>query len=490
MAKLTSYSAITSPQKDDLLYLVSDPSGTPVSKKVAVANLLGSFSAKTYGAIGDGITDDTAAIQAAIAAAGTYGTVLFPDGTYISGALTANVVGQRWLLDRGATLKAKTNINDYMITVSATDFVFDGGTVDGNVTNQAPAMRCFNVAAARATLQNCAIQNAKSGLVYINGVDRTRILNCVLSSPGNYGIFNSGAATNLEIRGCRISADATGDVDPIQIHCDSGLMDGVVVADNHIESGSSAGFCIEIIGNSVDFAEHVKVTNNTCVASANHYGGISCGYCDGAIVSGNHYAAGAYTSASGLEFSACRRCVASANYWQCSAGIGALVNDCIRSVVTGNVFDGWGVGVDRSAVQVVGPNPGYKSDDNVVSSNLCIALALTAGIGIWVQAKDATATCDRNVIANNVLVGTGAGTAILLQLDSGTLDSTVVLGNSMSGWTTRVDTTTATNTMGSDATGTSISVAPAIIGQLSVVAGDIYMASDVSSSSDWKKITP
>lgn len=40
MAKLTSYSAITSPALTDILYLVSDPTGTPVSKKVTVASLL------------------------------------------------------------------------------------------------------------------------------------------------------------------------------------------------------------------------------------------------------------------------------------------------------------------------------------------------------------------------------------------------------------------------------------------------------------------
>ena len=41
---------------------------------------------RLYGAAGDGVTDDTAAIQAAISKAGTGGTVFFPEGIYIVGA--------------------------------------------------------------------------------------------------------------------------------------------------------------------------------------------------------------------------------------------------------------------------------------------------------------------------------------------------------------------------------------------------------------------
>lgn len=38
--KLTELTAITAPDEADILYLVSDPAGTPTSKKVTVANLL------------------------------------------------------------------------------------------------------------------------------------------------------------------------------------------------------------------------------------------------------------------------------------------------------------------------------------------------------------------------------------------------------------------------------------------------------------------
>jgi len=44
MAKLTALTAVTSASDDDIIYLVDDPGGTPVGKKITVANFIGSIS--------------------------------------------------------------------------------------------------------------------------------------------------------------------------------------------------------------------------------------------------------------------------------------------------------------------------------------------------------------------------------------------------------------------------------------------------------------
>ncbi len=69
---------------------------------------------KDFGAVGDGVTLDTAAIQRAIDAGGT---VYFPKGTYLTGTLYLKSHGGLFL-DQGAIIKASHNREDY----NATDF--------------------------------------------------------------------------------------------------------------------------------------------------------------------------------------------------------------------------------------------------------------------------------------------------------------------------------------------------------------------------------
>ena len=89
--------AVTS--TDGLTRFILDEQGAVYRDKVNV---------KAYGAVGDGVTDDTSAVQLAITSAGTGGVVVFPAGTYLitSGLTTPDYVelqGEGFYLGAGAS---------------------------------------------------------------------------------------------------------------------------------------------------------------------------------------------------------------------------------------------------------------------------------------------------------------------------------------------------------------------------------------------------
>ena len=123
---------------------------------VLAAEAVAAFDVRDFGAKGDGVTKDTAAIQRAVDAANAAGggTVALPEGTYVSGTvyLKSNV---EFGLARGAVLKASADRADYcaaeafaqnyasaadntsgghlLVAVCCTNVTVRGpGTIDGN----------------------------------------------------------------------------------------------------------------------------------------------------------------------------------------------------------------------------------------------------------------------------------------------------------------------------------------------------------------------
>jgi hypothetical protein len=187
----------------------------------AAAATTGSGSAinvRDYGAKGDGSTDDTAAINAAIAAGGSACAVVAPSGTYaISGQITVpdgiNLLGDGNSLGNAATTfkctSAAAGISIQGSGGTCRDFKVDGNNIALLPLNRTSgsqrtfiAIDAVNSAqdnfhefgAQNDTFISCNFQNAaRDNLCLDNGTGGLAFVRCEVNNPGRYNLRSDNA---------------------------------------------------------------------------------------------------------------------------------------------------------------------------------------------------------------------------------------------------------------------------------------------------------
>jgi hypothetical protein len=146
------------------------PAGTGVVTTTVQGKLRESVSVKDFGAVGDGVTDDTAAIQMAIDRTSLWNTALiFPEGQYAVTSITTRGKMCTWYFEQAELLAIGTTVTTCVLKIDSFNSKFYGLVVNLNKKlNYNCAVWWYNAAAP--SQYNCifglSILFAWRGLVY------------------------------------------------------------------------------------------------------------------------------------------------------------------------------------------------------------------------------------------------------------------------------------------------------------------------------------
>ena len=213
------------------------PAGTGNVPTNVQTKLRESVSVKDFGAVGDGTTDDTAAIQLALNAVSTGGEVIFPAGTYIASVLSltyscslrgAGMSSTSIKLKGSATANTSLLTTNYMDNITITGIYFNGnganqtytadngqnGILVRNSTNVVitecrfkewgkDAIELYSDSVAADPVNNVIISNnlfespRRAGVTVISG-KRITIANNIFSGTNSYGAVVTNCGVTWE----------------------------------------------------------------------------------------------------------------------------------------------------------------------------------------------------------------------------------------------------------------------------------------------------
>ncbi len=234
------------------------------------------FNVKTYGAKGDGTTNDTTSIQAAITAAlVSGGKVYVPSGTYlISSALNiGGVVNGAGLIIEGAgwtsVIKLANGSNSYIFDMNATytyGLIIRDLYLNANGTNQTATSGCISATGAiRCKFQNLGIDTPfKYGIVLngngVGGYGQHNVIeNCLFISSSTslvnqIGIYMTANDENIISNNTFQQMGAITSSYPMAVWDDAGLQ---TIINNQFVTGTGirvggGGSQTRVIGNQMD----------------------------------------------------------------------------------------------------------------------------------------------------------------------------------------------------------------------------------------------
>jgi parallel beta-helix repeat protein len=167
--------------------------GTGAQDRTLTSKLQDFVSVKDFGAVGDGVADDTAAIQAAL---NVGGKIYVPKGTYLCSTVTVSSDNTHICGSKGATLKLKNSVDVDLLDLSNFDnLTISDITFDGNKANQTVDVNSVCIRGdgnSNIVVQNCVIKNSALSGINIRNSDGVKVVNNLITDCGTKNSINSG----------------------------------------------------------------------------------------------------------------------------------------------------------------------------------------------------------------------------------------------------------------------------------------------------------
>lgn len=291
------------------------------------------YNVVTYGAVGDGSTDDTTAIEDTFDAADATGggVIYFPptaDYYKITSLITRTSTSKYHLLG-GGTRYGGARIHQATSNTGAFKFAPSSGTINRDTTPLIENLWITGAGGASSGrgiefdndghLTDCTISGFYDGLYFVTASYYSNVTRCTLSDCDNSAITLNGT-NNTVIRDCRITGTPGGTTIPIStlkygivVSCGSPTGIGTRIVDCSIEYFThdgiylDGGYAVEVVGNYFETQQsssghaHVYVgPSNTCYATrieSNYFQGDGTGgfdaikldHANAVIVRGNKF---------------------------------------------------------------------------------------------------------------------------------------------------------------------------------------------------------
>ena len=401
--------------------------GTGAVNQSVQSKLQESVSVKDFGAVGDGSTDDTAAIQAAIdavSATGTYGEVIIPPsaGEYIFTSIQNKT--KVTLKGTGGILKYKDNtavdsgVSYYLIyNLTGEKVTYEGLIIEGNKANNtaftvADAITCTGFA---GTVRDCRIFNPPDSGIMFSDANRGQCVGNYVEAAPDAGIYVNGTLvadpSSSDSQGALVAGNVIKSCVFNGIVLKRGCQDVSVDANTVFDCGNGIGTESFTGGNN---PWNISITNNQI---------FNIGYM--------------YRSSSvaerGIDLQMSDNCVVSGNRVHEVGGVALNVSGGSNNTVDGNVFTG----------HAASPDPDGQSgflyetrESSVPSYNIITNNQFENFTGWGMYLRQGTNT----IIQGNIIKGVAVG----IEAFVGAYDN-MILDNILSGSTADFNVAAASN---------------------------------------------